>query len=52
MIKEGKFMKHLVDMTLEERQKHIEKKGKQKAYNKMNDKLKYIMKEKIYYGKY
>ena len=45
-------MKFTYEMTLEERQKHIEKKGKQKAYNKMNDKLKYIMKEKMGYGKY
>ena len=31
-------MKFTYEMTLEERQKHIKKKGKQKAYNKMNDK--------------
>jgi len=38
-------MKHVYDMTEEERKVYIKKKALNNTYNKMNDKLKYILKE-------
>ena len=42
-------MKFTYEMNEQERREYVEKKGKQRAYNKMSDKLKYIMKEKMGY---
>lgn len=38
-------MKHLVDMTLEERREYIEKKALNNTYEKVNNKLKQVLKE-------
>lgn len=42
-------MKHIYDMTKEERNQYIKEKGRRKVYDKLNNKLKYIMKEKMGY---
>lgn len=38
-------MKHLVDMSLQERRQYIEKKAISNTYEKVNDKLKQVLKE-------
>jgi hypothetical protein len=39
------MLKYSYEMTKEEREIHIQKLGKRKTYNKLNDKIKYIFKE-------
>jgi len=43
--KVGNIMKPSYEMTKEEREIHIQKLGKRKTHNKINEKMQYILKE-------